>query len=113
MDELFKLPVLLGILYSGIRLATPYLYASIGETIAQTSGVYNLGVDGIMLMGAFTGFYVGMKSGNLWLGLLAAAITGFLMGLLMAFISVTLKAEQGISGIGLQLIRTGVIHTFI
>jgi simple sugar transport system permease protein len=39
MDELFKLPVLLGILYSGIRLATPYLYASIGETIAQTSGV--------------------------------------------------------------------------
>ncbi len=108
MDELFKLPVLLGILYSGIRLATPYLYASIGETIAQTSGVYNLGVDGIMLMGAFTGFYVGMKSGNLWLGLLAAAITGFLMGLLMAFISVTLKAEQGISGIGLQLFGLGL-----
>ena len=68
MDELFKLPVLLGILYSGIRLATPYLYASIGETIAQTSGVYNLGVDGIMLMGAFTGFYVGMKTGNLMVG---------------------------------------------
>jgi simple sugar transport system permease protein len=108
MDELFKLPVLLGILYSGIRLATPYLYASIGETIAQTSGVYNLGVDGIMLMGAFTGFYVGMKTGNLWLGLLAAAITGFLMGLLMAFISVTLKAEQGISGIGLQLFGLGL-----
>lgn len=108
MDELFKLPVLLGILYSGIQLATPYLYASIGETIAQTSGVYNLGVDGIMLMGAFTGFYVGMKSGNLWLGLLAAAITGFLMGLLMAFISVTLKAEQGISGIGLQLFGLGL-----
>lgn len=108
MDELFKLPVLLGILYSGIRLATPYLYASIGETIAQTSGVYNLGVDGIMLMGAFTGFYVGMKTGNLWLGLLAAAITGFLMGLLMAFVSVTLKAEQGISGIGLQLFGLGL-----
>jgi general nucleoside transport system permease protein len=108
MDELFKLPVLLGILYSGVRLATPYLYASIGETIAQTSGVYNLGVDGIMLMGAFTGFYVGMRTGNLWLGLLAAAITGFLMGLLMAFISVTLKAEQGISGIGLQLFGLGL-----
>ena len=59
-------------------------------------------------MGAFTGFYVGMKTGNLWLGLLAAAITGFLMGLLMAFISVTLKAEQGISGIGLQLFGLGL-----
>ena len=106
--NLFKLPVLLGIIYSGIRLATPYLYASIGETIAQTSGVYNLGVDGIMLMGAFSGFYVGMKTGNLWLGLLAAAFVGFLMGLLMAFVSVTLKAEQGISGIGLQLFGLGL-----
>ena len=108
MSELFTLPVLLGILYTGIRLATPYLYASIGETFAQNSGVYNLGVDGIMLMGAYSGFFVGMKSGNLWLGLLAAAVVGGLMGLLMAFISVTLKAEQGISGIGLQLFGLGL-----
>ena len=108
MSELFTLPVLLGILYSGIRLATPYLYASIGETFAQNSGVYNLGVDGIMLMGAYSGFFVGMKSGNLWLGLLAAAVVGGLMGMLMAFISVTLKAEQGISGIGLQLFGLGL-----
>jgi ABC-type uncharacterized transport system permease subunit len=108
MSELFTLPVLLGILYSGIRLATPYLYASIGETFAQVSGVYNLGVDGIMLMGAYSGFYVGMKSGNLWLGLLAAAVVGGLMGLIMAVISVTLKAEQGISGIGLQLFGLGL-----
>ncbi|MQC25242.1 MAG: ABC transporter permease [Chloroflexi bacterium] len=108
MSELFELPVLLGILYSGIRLATPYLYAGIGETIAQTSGVYNLGVDGIMLMGAFTGFYVGMNTHSLMLGLLAAAVAGLLMGLLMAFVSVTLKAEQGISGIGLQLFGLGL-----
>jgi len=108
MSELFTLPVLLGILYTGIRLATPYLYASIGETFAQNSGVYNLGVDGIMLMGAYSGFFVGMKSGNLWLGLLAAAVVGGLMGMLMAFISVTLKAEQGISGIGLQLFGLGL-----
>jgi simple sugar transport system permease protein len=108
MGELFTLPVLLGILYSGIRLATPYLYAALGETFAQRSGVLNLGVDGIMLMGAYSGFYVGMKTGNLWLGLLAAAGVGMLMGLLMAFISVTLKAEQGISGIGLQLFGLGL-----
>ena len=108
MSELFTLPVLLGIIYSGIRLATPYLYAAIGETFAQRSGVLNLGVDGIMLMGAYTGFYVAMKTGNLWLGLLAAAIVGLLMGLMMAVISVTLQAEQGISGIGLQLFGLGL-----
>ncbi len=108
MDELFKLPVLLGILQLGIRYATPYLYAAVGETFAQTSGVLNLGVDGIMLMGAFSGFYVAFNTGDLALGLLAAAVVGGLMGLLMAVISVTLKAEQGISGIGLQLFGLGL-----
>lgn len=108
MNELFSLPVLLGILYSGIRLATPYLYAAVGEAFAQSSGVLNLGVEGIMLMGAFSGFYVSIKTGNLWLGLLAAAGMGLLMGLFMAVISVTLKAEQGISGIGLHLFGLGL-----
>jgi len=106
--ELFTLPVLLGILYSGIRLATPYLYAAIGETFAQRSGVLNLGVDGIMLMGAYTGFYIAMKTGNLFWGLLGAAVAGFLMGLLMSVVSVTLQAEQGISGIGLNLFGLGL-----
>lgn len=108
MNELFTLPVLLGIIYSGIRLATPYLYAAIGEAFAQTSGVLNLGVEGIMLMGAYSGFYVAMKTGNLWLGVLAAAAVGCIMGLLMAVISVTLQAEQGISGIGLTLFGLGL-----
>ena len=108
MNDFFTFPVLLGILYSGIRLATPYLFAAIGETFAQRSGVLNLGVEGIMLMGAYSGFYVGMTTGNLWLGLLAAAVVGGLMGLLMAVISVTLQAEQGISGIGLALFGLGL-----
>ncbi len=108
MDELLKLPVLLGILQLGIRYATPYLYAAVGETFAQTSGVLNLGVDGIMLMGAFSGFFVAFHTGQPVVGLLAAAFVGGLMGLLMAFISVTLKAEQGISGIGLQLFGLGL-----
>lgn len=108
MADLFTLPVLLGIIYSGIRLATPYLYAALGETFSQRSGVLNLGVDGIMLMGAYSGFFVGMRTGNLWLGLLAAATVGLLMGLFMAVISVTLQAEQGISGIGLHLFGLGL-----
>jgi len=108
MSELFTLPVLFGVVYSGIRLATPYLYAAVGETFAQRSGVLNLGVDGIILMGAYSGFYVSIITGNTWLGLLTAMGVGLLMGLLMAFISVTLQAEQGISGIGLYLFGLGL-----
>jgi general nucleoside transport system permease protein len=108
MLDFLTVPVLAGIAFSGIRLATPYLYAAIGETLAQRSGVLNLGVDGIMLVGAFSAFFVALETGNLWLGLLVGAATGLLMGLLMAFISVTLKAPQGISGIGLYLFGLGL-----
>ncbi len=71
---------------------------------AQRSGVLNLGVEGIMLMGAFSGFYALSTTGSPWLGLLAAILVGGLLGLLMAFVSVTLQAEQGISGIGLYMV---------
>ena len=106
--ELFTSQVLIGILASGIRLATPYLYATLGETFGQRSGVLNLGVDGQMLLGAFAGFYVAFTTGNLWLGLFAAMLVGAVMGLAMAFISVTLQAEQGISGIGIYLFGLGL-----
>lgn len=108
ISDLFAANVLIGILTSGIRLATPYLYASIGETFGQLSGVLNLGVDGMMLMGAYAGFFVTFRTGNPWLGLLAAILVGAIMGLAMAFISVTLKAEQGISGIGVFLFGLGM-----
>ena len=106
-DNLTLVAIFVGIAHSGIRLATPYLYAALGEMFAQRSGVLNLGVEGIMLMGAFTGFYGAFQTGNPWIGLLAAATTGALLGLLMAFISVTLQAEQGISGIGLYMFGLG------
>jgi len=108
ISELLSLNVVIGIATSGIRLATPYLYAAIGETFGQRSGVLNLGVDGMMLLGAYAGFYVTRTTGNLWLGLLAAMIVGAGMGLAMAFISVNLQAEQGISGIGIYLFGLGM-----
>jgi len=107
MDELGIIAIIVGIAHSGIRLATPYLYAAIGEMFAQRSGVLNLGVEGIMLMGAFCSFYTVFQTESPWLGVLAAASIGALMGLLMAFISVTLNAEQGISGIGLFMLGLG------
>ncbi len=108
MNELTTAAIIVGILTSAVRLATPYLYAGIGEAIAELSGVVNLGVDGIMLMSAYGAFFIALNTGNLWLGLLAGALIGVLMGLLMAFISVTLKAEQGISGIGLYMFGLGL-----
>ena len=108
MEKIFTTVVIVGILSSAIRLATPYLFASIGEAFSQLSGVLDLGVDGIMLMGAYAAFFVVLNTGNLWLGVLAALVVGLLMGLLMSVISVTLKAEQGISGIGLYMFGLGL-----
>jgi ABC-type uncharacterized transport system permease subunit len=118
MFKLLEASVLISIATSGIQLATPYLYAAIGETFGQRSGVLNLGVEGMMLMGAFAAFYVVHKVapdgatkyhvGSLILGVLAALALGALMGLVMAFISVTLQAEQGISGIGVFLFGLGM-----
>ncbi len=107
-QELTLAAIVIGILHSGIRLATPYLYAAIGEMFAQRSGVLNLGVDGIMLMGAFSSFYVVYQTGNLWLGVLTAVLVGVFMGLLMSVVSITLQAEQGISGIGLYMFGLGL-----
>ena len=108
ISDLFTVTVLIGILSSGVRLATPYLYAAIGETFGQRSGVLNLGVEGQMLLGAFAAFYVAMNTGNLWFGVLAAMIAGAVMGLAMAYVTVTLQAQQGISGIGFYLFGLGM-----
>jgi ABC-type uncharacterized transport system permease subunit len=103
-----SIAVLSGILNTMMGLATPFLFAALGETFAQTAGVVNLGVDGIMLLSAFAAFYVALSTGSLALGLLAAVIVGLAMGLIMSLVSVTLKAEQGVSGIGLYMFGLGM-----
>lgn len=108
ISDLFSATVIIGIVSSGIRLATPYLFASIGEMFGQRSGVLNLGVEGQMLLGAFVAFYVTLNTQNLWLGVLAAMGVGALMGLAMAFVTVNLHATQGISGIGFYLFGMGM-----
>ncbi len=108
ITDLLAPTVIIGILASGIRLATPYLYAALGETLGQVSGVLNLGVEGIMLIGAFVAYFMAVKYGNPVLGLLLAIFAGALLGLAMGFINVTMKAEQGISGIGMYLFGLGL-----
>ena len=108
MNDLFSAGMFATILTGGIRFATSYIYAALGEMFGQLSGVLNLGVEGIMLIAAFAAYYVVLQTDNLFLGLLAAMGVGLLMGLATAFISVTLKAEQGISGIGIYLFGLGM-----
>jgi simple sugar transport system permease protein len=108
VSEFFTTAILTATVASGIQLAAPFLLASLGETIGQRSGVLNLGVDGIMLLGAFTSYWVALETGNLTLAILAGIAVGAACGLATAFISVTLRAEQGISGIGVYLFALGL-----
>ena len=109
MNSDLALPVIIvGILASGIRLATPYLFASLGETFGQLSGMLNLGVEGIMLMSAFFAYYAVYLYGNVWLGFIIGLLVGALMGVFIAIANVTFKSEQGISGIGFFLLGLGL-----
>lgn len=112
MDNMAGQGIILGILATGIRLATPYLLAALGEMFTQRSGIYNLGLEGVMLMGAFTGFFVTLTSGSPYIGLAAAMAVGAGMGFIMGLVSITLKAEQGISGIGLFMLGWGLSGLF-
>jgi ABC-type uncharacterized transport system permease subunit len=107
MSQFFTAAVLTTTVAAGIALATPFLLAALGETLGQRSGVINLGVDGIMLLAAFATYYVALRTGDVLLAILAGMGTGLLMGVVTALVSVTLKAEQGISGIGVYLFGLG------
>lgn len=110
MSHFFTAAILTATVASGIQLAAPFLLAALGETLGQRSGVINLGVDGIMLLGAFASYYTALHTGSLVLAVLAGAATGTVLGLVTALVSVTLKAEQGISGIGVYLFALGMTN---
>jgi len=107
MSDFFTLSVLTATLATAIRFAVPYLLAALGETIGQRSGVLNLGVDGTMLLGAFAGYYTVLELGSHSLGILVGMLTGLAVGLVYAYVTVFLHAEQGISGIGIFLFGLG------
>jgi general nucleoside transport system permease protein len=88
--------------------ATPLLIAAIGELVVERSGVLNLGVEGMMVMGAVTGFAVAFTTGSPWLGLIAAIVVGALFSLLFGFLSLTLVTNQVATGLALTLLGLGV-----
>lgn len=87
--------------------ATPLLYAAIGEIICERAGVLNLGIEGTMYAGAFSGFVATAVTGSLWVGLVAAVVTGALAGILMAALTVSFGVNQHVAGIGTTLLLIG------
>jgi len=88
--------------------ATPLLIAALGELVVERSGVLNLGVEGMMVMGAVTGFAVALTTGSPWLGVIAAIIVGALFSLLFGFLTLTLVTNQVATGLALTLLGLGL-----
>ncbi|WP_413991646.1 ABC transporter permease [Labrys okinawensis] len=108
LEQVFQI----GFFAATLRIATPLIFASLGELISERAGVLNLGIEGIMLLSAMTGFTAAYFTGNLWLGILAAIATGAVMGALHSVFTVVLGLSQHVSGIGVTLFCTGLAYFF-
>lgn len=108
LGELFDVTLVITILAAAVRISTPLLFASLGEIITEKSGVLNLGIEGIMLIGAISGFYSAYTFDSLWLGMLAGIAGGIMAGALHAYFCVYLRTDQTITGISLWILGMGL-----
>ena len=99
-------------LAAAVSAGTPLVFAAVGEILAERSGVLNLGVEGMMLLGAVTAFLAASASGSPIVGLLAGTLAGGGLALVHAFLSVTMRANQIVSGLALVIFGTG-LATFL
>jgi len=104
MSDIFKI----ALLFSTIRLATPLLLAALGGLWSERSGVINIGLEGMLLAGAFTAAVVTHFVHNPWLGLAAAILAGMLTALVHAFVCITCKADQVVSGTAINILFLGL-----
>jgi general nucleoside transport system permease protein len=108
LADILQISIISSVFAAAIRISTPLLFAALGELVTERAGILNMGVEGMMLMSAFTGFMVSNQTGSLYLGIITAMFTGGLMGLIMAFMASTLKVEQIVTGMALNLLATGM-----
>lgn len=104
--------LIVAILQAAVRSGTPILFVCIGEIYAERSGVLNVGLEGLMLVGAIAGFTAGFTAGNPVVGVFAAAVAGALFSLIHAYVTVTLRADQIVSGLTLTILGTGISGFF-
>jgi ABC-type uncharacterized transport system permease subunit len=100
--------VLMLTIFAAIGLGTPIVFATVGEILAERSGILNLGVQGMMLVGAVAGFWATFQTGSLLLGVILAMLAGAALSVIHAFNSVTLRVSQIVSGLALTIFGTGV-----
>lgn len=100
--------VLVLILATAVTAGTPILFAALGELLAERSGIINLGVEGMMLVGAVCGFMTAVVSKNPWAGVAAAMMAGGAVALIHAFLTITLRTNQVVSGLALTIFGTGL-----
>ncbi len=100
------------VLQAGVATGTVLLFATLGLIFTERSGVMNLGVEGMMLLGAMSAFSVTLSTGSPWLGILAGMISAGLISQIHAFICITLQADQVVSGLSLTFLATGVSLVF-
>jgi ABC-type uncharacterized transport system permease subunit len=93
---------------SAVGAATPLMFAALGELVTERAGVLNLGVEGMMLVGAMSGFAVGVSSGSLWLAFVAAAMAGILIALVFGVLTLSLQTNQVATGLALTLFGVGL-----
>ena len=91
-----------------LRAATPLILAALGELVTEKSGVLNLGVEGMMLIGAVAGFIVTVVTGNIYLGLLIASVSGIAIALIHAVLTITIGANQVATGLALTIFASGL-----
>jgi ABC-type uncharacterized transport system permease subunit len=100
------------ILHAGIASGTVLLFASVGEVLAERSGIMNLGLEGMMLLGAMSAYSMAVNFGSPWLGLLVAMLAAGVLSLVHGFFSIHLRAEQVVSGLSLTFLGTGISLVF-
>lgn len=100
--------LLIIVLQAGVASGTVLLFATLGELFAERAGILNLGVEGMMLFGAMSAFSIALKTGNPWLGVLVGMLAAGLISQVHAFISITLQADQVVSGLSLNFLAIGV-----
>ena len=108
MDDIVSLSFLATTLGATWRLATPLIFASIGEVFSERAGVLNIGLEGVMIVGAFAGFAAVVSTGSLPLGFAAAMLAGMAVGLVFALFTITIKADQIVVGAAINLLGLGL-----
>jgi simple sugar transport system permease protein len=102
--------VLIPLLAATVQSGTPILYATLGEIITEKSGVLNLGVEGVMIIGALTGFLVARITGNLYLAFIAAGFAGILLAFIHGVVCLWFQGNQVVSGLALTILGTGLAN---